>query len=1226
MSVENFLQGAVGKVGEFYEWLADRLNDDAARAEVLIDLGLPPTLTVGQPFPPHQIKGINEYRKTISIETEVSAGHAQDLGKVLGLSSSKAAKLVLPEKKLANLRTYRDAKDPSFDDFKKALDDIKEIFNAVVNFIKALDLNLPSFKALEITHRLIDILAVDYLRLHSLTTVKGRPLGPLIYWFAQALGFLEEPLSATIPHIVWNRFATIWKGRKDRAWLLDTEEQARTLSDNVFIPLAAGLVILEFFGLTSSTSREGDGDLSTLAIEPLYGWEPAPGSATPLLDRISERTLSLRFNWMERSPTDPKKAVDKNGTLTLLFVPKIHGGPGLMVSFEFGASINVPLSKDWRFKVTPTVTAADLFFHLNDFSKSSVGGPGQPSIKLGFEGGSAEAPLYRIGKEDGSHLQFGRFETEFELSPSVAGVRALSRESELALILDKSGNGFLSQILPGEKKIPLNLGLGWSTERGFFLEGGKGNVLKQTNPPAPSSSPRFVERSGALRSRDVDIDAESDADLNRITPVGKTFGPVRIQFLSLGLSPQTDNGKAKLTLAATVAVDVTLGPVTASFDKMGLLVSADFSKPDANLTFFDLDFGFQPPKAIGLDIDGKVVHGGGFLDLDREHDQYAGALHLEIEGFASLSALGLLNTKIPGGGFSLLVIITADDFKPIPIGFGFMLTKIGGLLGIHRTVNEDAVQAGVRANTLNAVLAPKDLIRNAPQYLSVIRGFFPVAKDHYLFGVIAQITWGSPPLITINLAMIVELGVRTRFLIMGQVVAVLPKKDLDLVRLQMNIFGGVDFDQKRAFLDAVLFDSRLVDRFVITGEMRMRLSWGNQPFFALSVGGLHPAFVPPPGLERMQRAAIVFADSDNLKIRCDSYFAITSNTVQFGAHAELFAKKSKFSISGQAGYDVLIQFDPFHFVASLYASLQLKAGSTNLFKVSFAGELSGPRPLNVKGKATFEIWWVDFTVSFNVTLVSGEKPQLPAPVDVGALLRTALADPASWNAVLPGTSERLVSFRERPDGAVRIHPLSTLTVKQSVVPLNTPIARFGNSRLVGGTQEYRIQQIRVGGATVTPAAKDLVRDHFAPAQFRDLTDDQKLSSPSFESLPAGVRVGGEAVDCGTPVSAPADFEDIVIPSPPEVPRATTTLQFTVANRFSEWSAVGMSDASRLGAIRYHAATIPSKSVPKAFTVKSKVDLSDLAGATTFASRLEAADALKKLNKADAANFQIVGKR
>jgi hypothetical protein len=1216
VSADNFLQRVVGGIGEFYEWLADRLNDDAARAEVLIDLGLPANITVGQPFPQHQIKGINEYRKTISIETEVSAAHAQDLGKVLGLSSSKAAKLVVPEKSLANIRAYRDAKDPSFDDFKKALGDIRDIFTTLTNFVKALDVegihNIP-----ELVHRLIDILMVDYLRLHLV------PYGPIIYWSAQPLGFLEEPVTATIPHVVWNRFVTIFRSR---GWLLDDEDHARTLSDSVFIPLAATLVILELMEVTVFTSQQDDGDLSTIAIEPLYGWDPAPGSSTPILDKMSERTLSVRFNWKERDPADPKKAVDKNGTLTLLFVPRTHGGPGLLMSFELGAGFDIRLNEDWRFKVTPSVTAGDLFVHFEKFSKLSGGFPGQPSIKLEFEGGSEDDALYRFGKEDGSHVEFGRFEIEFEFSTAVAGVRAVSRKSELVLNFDKSGNGFLSQVLPGEKRIPLNLGLGWSTERGFFIDGGKGTVIKQTNPPPPAppalpAAPRARTLSRAPQPREGD--ASDDAALNRVTPVGKTLGPVRIQFLSLGLTPESDNGKARLTLAATVAADITLGPVTASFDKAGFALTADFVKPDANLGLFDLDFGFQPPTAIGLDIDAKIVHGGGFLDLDREHSQYAGVLHLEIEGFASLSALGLLNTNIPGGGFSLLVIVTATGFKPIPVGFGFMLVGIGGLLGIHRTVNEDAVQAGVRANTLSAVLAPRDLIRNAPQYLSAIREFFPVARDHYLFGVVAQITWGTPPLITINLALILELGVRTRFLIMGQVRAILPRKDLDLVRLQMNVFGGVDFDQKRAFLDAVLFDSRLVDRFVITGEMRMRLSWGDKPFFALSVGGLHPAFTPPPGLERMQRAAIVFADSADLKIRCDSYFAITSNTVQFGAHAELFAKKSKFSISGQAGYDVLIQFDPFHFVASLYASLQLKAGSTNLFKVSFAGELSGPRPLNVKGKAKFEIWWMDFTVSFNVTLVSGQKPPLPAPVDVGSLLRTALADAASWSAVMPGTGERLVSLREGPASAVRIHPLSTLTVKQSVVPLNVPVARFGNTRPVGGTQEFRIRQIVVGSASLTP---DVVRDQFAPAQFRDMSDDEKLSSPSFELLPAGASVGSNAADCGTPVPAAADFEDIVIPSPPEEPRTTTTLTFDLADRFAHWSATGMSEASRLGAIRYRSPAVAFTGEAKTYAVRSKVDLSALQGTTRFATRVEAEDELKRLRKDEAANFVIVADR
>jgi hypothetical protein len=234
-----------------------------------------------------------------------------------------------------------------------------------------------------------------------------------------------------------------------------------------------------------------------------------------------------------------------------------------------------------------------------------------------------------------------------------------------------------------------------------------------------------------------------------------------------------------------------------------------------------------------------------------------------------------------------------------------------------------------------------------------------------------------------------------------------------------------------------------------------------------------------------------------------------------------------------------------------------------------------------------------------------------------------LGDAASWTAVMPGTSERLVSLRDGTAGAVRIHPLSTLMVKQSVVPLNVPISRFGNTRPVGGTQEFRIKKIVVGTASLDP---DIVRDHFAPAQFRDLSDDQKLSSPSFELLPAGGSVGSNAADCGTPVPAESDFEEFVIPSPPEEPRTTKKITFTLAQRFAEWSAVGMSEASRLGAIRYRAAAIPFTAQAKTFAVQSKVDLSDLAGTTRFATYLEAGDALKKMSSEAAAEFQVVARR
>ena len=90
------------------------------------------------------------------------------------------------------------------------------------------------------------------------------------------------------------------------------------------------------------------------------------------------------------------------------------------------------------------------------------------------------------------------------------------------------------------------------------------------------------------------------------------------------------------------------------------------------------------------------------------------------------------------------------------------------------------------------------------------------------------------------------------------------------------------------------------------------MNWEGSPNFALAVGGLHPAFNPPPNFPKLERIAINLSAGDNPRIRCEAYFALTANTVQFGARAELYASASGFSIQGEIGFDVLIQLDPFH--------------------------------------------------------------------------------------------------------------------------------------------------------------------------------------------------------------------------------------------------------------------------------------------------------------------------
>ena len=63
-------------------------------------------------------------------------------------------------------------------------------------------------------------------------------------------------------------------------------------------------------------------------------------------------------------------------------------------------------------------------------------------------------------------------------------------------------------------------------------------------------------------------------------------------------------------------------------------------------------------------------------------------------------------------GFSLVVIIFAEGFAPIQLGFGFALTGIGGLLAINRTFDEEALRAGLKNHTLDSVLFPA---RSDPQ-------------------------------------------------------------------------------------------------------------------------------------------------------------------------------------------------------------------------------------------------------------------------------------------------------------------------------------------------------------------------------------------------------------------------------------------------------------------------------------------------------------------------------
>ena len=413
--------------------------------------------------------------------------------------------------------------------------------------------------------------------------------------------------------------------------------------------------------------------------------------------------------------------------------------------------------------------------------------------------------------------------------------------------------------------------------------------------------------------------------------------------------------------------------------------------------------------------------------------------------------------------------------------------------------------------------------------------------------------------------------------------------------------------------------------------MAMRLRWKGSPSFALAIGGMHPAFNPPPNFPKLERISLNLAAGDNLRLRCESYFALTANTVQFGARTEIYAKAAGFSIQGETGYDVLIQLDPFQFLADFYAQVQLKRGSHNLFKIRVEGALAGPRPLHLKGKATFEVLWMDVTLRIDKTLVAGEKPPRPAPVDVLPLLKEALGQPDNWVARLPDGQRSLVTLRSRQGAAneVPLHPLGTLTVKQNVVPLNLDIARFGQTT-PAGARRFTITSVSLGGQS--QAAPPPVRDFFAPAQFFEMSDDEKLSRPSFEALPAGVSFGAEAFtfsdDANDWLEVDAIAFDTITVDPethashPSSPTEAYAMSPERLDKQARFGAAGASALRRLGSAKYRTARVGHKVVKEGWSIVDTVNLSVPSVPGMEAGKpvaySEAAEALRHLQQADPA--------
>ncbi|MET0711376.1 MAG: hypothetical protein ABWZ30_02585, partial [Jiangellaceae bacterium] len=125
-------------------------------------------------------------------------------------------------------------------------------------------------------------------------------------------------------------------------------------------------------------------------------------------------------------------------------------------------------------------------------------------------------------------------------------------------------------------------------------------------------------------------------------------------------------------------------------------------------------------------------------------------------------------------------------------------------------------------------------------------------------------------------------------------------------------------------------------------------------------------------------------------------------------------------------------------------------------------------------------------------------------VSLGAVIAAELANPDNVTIELPSGIANPLTFASSPQLKLA-HPLGRLAIRQRAVPIGLQLQRLGTRPIAGGPQTVDVATVALNDATMT--SFEHTTESFSRGEFVDLTDDEKLTGPSFEPFPSGVIVG-----------------------------------------------------------------------------------------------------------------------
>lgn len=619
--------------------------------------------------------------------------------------------------------------------------------------------------------------------------------------------------------------------------------------------------------------------------------------------------------------------------------------------------------------------------------------------------------------------------------------------------------GFLRGMLPVDLAFPLDADLQVAPGSGVVMAG------------SPSLRARLTGSAGRWLDLAVEVPDTADAATIRVSfrtslTVALPAAPVEIEVGGLGFS-----------LPVSVEPGTPLLP-----EPSGLLPAI--------------------PDGVGVSLDLPVVAGTGIMA--RIGDDLAGALSVRIPPM-SAAAFGVLSPAKDGNPLSFLVIIGATFPPPgIQIGFGFGVSGVGGIVGVNRRIDRDALLRAVSDGTAAQILFPSDPVGAGRKTIEALPAMFPAARGSVVTGPMFQVSWGGR-IVTGSVAVLAEAGRQIRLTIMGKLVIALPEPAAPLVFLQVTFAGFIDPAEPSVMFVAGLAGSHIVGA-PLTGDLLLLTRGGADPTLVISAGGFHPGFPLPNGIPPLRRLSMDLCPAPWIEMRCEAYFAITSNTLQLGARLELVAEVSGCGLRGFLGFDALVQYDPFHFVADVGGGIALRAFGRTLMGVSLALHLEGPAPYLARGRGSIDLFL--FEVSFDFEIGWGSPAPALGGRDVGGDLKRALAEPAAWRSRGSGRQDfRLTARAEKSlADATAVDPFGTVSVRQEVLPFRVEIQRYGGVPVPAQLWDIADGEFAPGEPADRGRTTE-VRADFAPGLFvASKSDDEAMTKDAFVSLRAGMEM------------------------------------------------------------------------------------------------------------------------